>query len=137
MREDGVDGGGLEGVEAGGVPGEKGVRGGGCGMLGSPGARLGGAKGADVGRLPLVLHVLDGQQVVGHLDAAHKRHEVLVASPSTGHQDLIVCVYVLILIRFYQFVLKLGAPIVWLLRDANLDVGEESEMMNLLGAVIL
>ena len=90
-----------------------------------------------MGGLPLVFHVLDGQQVVRHLNAAHQRHEVLVASPSTGHQDLIICVYILILIRFYQFVLKLGAPIVWLLRDANLDVGEESEMMNLLGAVIL
>ena len=85
----------------------------------------------------MVFHVLNGQQVVRHLDAAHQRHEVLVASPSTSHQDFIVCVYILILIRFDQLVLKLGAPIVWLLRNANLFVGEESEMMNLLRALIL
>ena len=87
--------------------------------------------------MPLEFHVLNRQQVVRHLDATHQWHEILVASPSTCHQDFIVCVYILILIRFYQFVLKLRATIIWLLRDTNLDVGEQSEMMNLFRALIL
>ena len=73
--------------------------------------------------MALILHVLDGEEVVGHLDALDKRHEVLVAGPGARVQDLVVRVDVLILVRFDQLVLKARAGVVGVLGDTDLEVG--------------